>query len=535
MLLLCALVVGGSAWAAEETFTFGSSNRDVSNETAVTKNGVTVQVTQNNATNAPNFNDNQNVRFQSGNKMTITTTGTITQVVFTYTSSSYAKLSQEAFNSGTYSYTTNSTTGTWTGSTSSLEIINTASSQARIKQIDVTYTSNQATCATPTFSLTEGLYTSTQSVTISCETSGATIYYTTDGSTPTTSSNVYSSAISISSTTTIKAIATKNNYLNSSVASATYTIFILTDGVFDFEHAAAAEEDYDSEMTMSSDYTTVPKTWIAGNVTMITSGKYRWWSADKTLRFYETSYMAFSVPEGYVITKIDRSSGTISNPDVGAISGQSWVGASRNVTLQASGNFKSITVTYAACVNVTVTSAGLATFVYNDALDYTNVSGIEAYIAKEESGAIKLYQVNKVPAGTGVLLRATDGGTSFNVPVTTATTDIVSGNILVRGSGVAVASQWGSYYNYILNEVEGQIGFYRANNQTVPTNRAYLQTTINASDESRIELTFDGQTGIATVNRETTTNNRYFDLQGRRVAQPTKGLYIVNGKKVIIK
>ena len=42
-------------------------------------------------------------------------------------------------------------------------------------------------------------------------------------------------------------------------------------------------------------------------------------------------------------------------------------------------------------------------------------------------------------------------------------------------------------------------------------------------------------TGINNVNRETITNNRYYDLQGRKVAQPTKGLYIVNGRKVVIK
>ena len=44
-----------------------------------------------------------------------------------------------------------------------------------------------------------------------------------------------------------------------------------------------------------------------------------------------------------------------------------------------------------------------------------------------------------------------------------------------------------------------------------------------------------GTTGIQNVNRETITNNRYYNLAGQRVAQPTKGMYIVNGKKVIIK
>lgn len=84
--------------------------------------------------------------------------------------------------------------------------------------------SSSSTVETPTFSPAEGSYSSTQSVTISCATAGATIYYTTDGSTPSTSSSVYSSAISVSTTTTIKAIATKSGMDNSGVASATYTI-----------------------------------------------------------------------------------------------------------------------------------------------------------------------------------------------------------------------------------------------------------------------------------------------------------------------
>ena len=79
-------------------------------------------------------------------------------------------------------------------------------------------------CATPTFNPGEGTYTEAQNVSISCATSGATIYYTTDGSTPTTSSAVYSSAIPVSETTTIKAIAVASGYDNSAVAEATYTI-----------------------------------------------------------------------------------------------------------------------------------------------------------------------------------------------------------------------------------------------------------------------------------------------------------------------
>jgi glucosylceramidase len=87
-----------------------------------------------------------------------------------------------------------------------------------------TYTINLPAAPVPQFSVPAGTYATAQSVELSDTVTGATIYYTTDATTPTTSSTAYSTPIGISATTTVKAIAAASGYATSSVASATYTI-----------------------------------------------------------------------------------------------------------------------------------------------------------------------------------------------------------------------------------------------------------------------------------------------------------------------
>ena len=82
----------------------------------------------------------------------------------------------------------------------------------------------QNSVAMPTFSPVAGTYTSAQSVTISDATANATIYYTTNGTAPTTSSTKYTGPITVSSTETLEAIAVATGNTNSAVASAAYTI-----------------------------------------------------------------------------------------------------------------------------------------------------------------------------------------------------------------------------------------------------------------------------------------------------------------------
>ena len=98
--------------------------------------------------------------------------------------------------------------------------------------------------AAPTFAPAAGKYTGAQSVTISDAVSGATIYYTTDGTVPTTGSTVYAGPVTVSADQTLKAVAIAQNYTNSAVASAVYLIVAAGTKV-----GAAATIKYTAEAT----------------------------------------------------------------------------------------------------------------------------------------------------------------------------------------------------------------------------------------------------------------------------------------------
>ena len=102
---------------------------------------------------------------------------------------------------------------------------------------------------TPTFSEAEGTVASGTTVTISTETSGATIYYTTDGSTPSSTSGTQGTSVTINATTTIKAIAVKTGMADSEVATATYSVSGGSGTVY-YEKVTTAPADWSGEYLM---------------------------------------------------------------------------------------------------------------------------------------------------------------------------------------------------------------------------------------------------------------------------------------------
>ena len=185
-----------------------------------------------------------------------------------------------------------------------------------------------------------------------------------------------------------------------------------------------------------------------------------------------------------------------------------------------------------APVPVEVSALGYATFASDKALDFTDKS-IKAYKATVTGTTVNFTQVNVVPANTGVLLYAASGA-SIDVPVATAAADDFTGNKLVRGTGAALTYAAGTAEYYILANETAGIGFYKANNNTVATNRAYLDLT--GTNAKSFALPGGETDGIKSVQGSRfTVNGEAYNLAGQRVGKDYKGIVIVNGKKMLNK
>lgn len=166
-------------------------------------------------------------------------------------------------------------------------------------------------------------------------------------------------------------------------------------------------------------------------------------------------------------------------------------------------------------------------------------TGVKAYTLNYTAGnsSVKATEVGtNIPANTPVLLNAEAGNYKF---VNTSMVDAAT-----TGSGThTIGALTGVYEttnvpaeSYILwANATNPIGFYKANSSTVAANRAYL--TADGAGVRALTIDFSGEeTGINAIgNGQLTMDNAVYDLSGRRVSRPTKGLYIMNGKKVVLK
>ena len=196
-------------------------------------------------------------------------------------------------------------------------------------------------------------------------------------------------------------------------------------------------------------------------------------------------------------------------------------------------------------ISGTITPAGWSTFTSNYALDLSTISDGTAYYASEasESTVTLTSTTKKVPAGTGLMIKGTAGET-FTIATTSEETTDLSGSNLLKGqrtTGNVAASGTDGKYHYVfgfVTETPTIYGFYNLTADTeVAAGKAYLETNTALTTGARaLTIVFDDDaTGINDVKSVQKNDNRYYNLNGLEVAQPTKGLYIVNGKKVVIK
>ena len=289
-------------------------------------------------------------------------------------------------------------------------------------------------------------------------------------------------------------------------------------------------------------YTAGADTYV--DVTTLAPGKYKIYMRSQNGNADARPYN-FKVGENVVFTgSFANGTNTDANSDEFTVSESSTLSFA-SVGSSASGiDYFYVVKTGYATVQVEISDAGMATYVPAYDLDFS-ASEIKAYKAKVSSkGVCTLTEVANVPAGTPVLL-IKDGGATEAIPVMTGAA-AVTGNDLVAGTGAAVATNQTidavEYTNMILNNIDSKVGFYFANGQTVATNRAYLHIASTLAPDAvgggaRMRLVFeDDATGIEAIEAaETVGDGVVYNMAGQRVAAPTKGLYIVNGKKVLVK
>ena len=188
---------------------------------------------------------------------------------------------------------------------------------------------------------------------------------------------------------------------------------------------------------------------------------------------------------------------------------------------------ESVVATVAVVVTVTLNGSGYATLASDKALDFSSVEGLKAYIVTSaKDSKATLTSVNVVPVGTGLVLKGT-ANEKYSIPVATTNTEDVSANML---EAAVEATPVETNAVYVLN---GNVFKEFIGTEDIPAGKAFLpKRKVGAA--RLLEFVFGDATAIGSVNVDVNANQIY-DLQGRRVKTPSKGVYVVDGKKVIIK
>ena len=411
--------------------------------------------------------------------------------------------------------------------------------------------------ATPTFSVAAGTVFAGTPVELATTTDGATIHYTTDGTDPTASSPTYSSAISIDADMTIKAIAVKAKWDDSDMASAAYTVLPPVPGLsIDFE--VSSLDQYTDWIFVNVGNTNTAITAHGGtkyganingsgngvNTCSITTknkiaypGSITFYVSKVSTNTSASSWYVEVSEDGSVWTQVGDAQ------DAKSMSKGSWVEVSRSLTSYSDvyvriryGSSNAIRavddiVLTEVKVPVTIASSGYSTIAKGCGLDFANATpaGLEAYIVPSiTASTVSLSAIDEAPASTGVILKGTAGAT-YTIPVKADAAAVGTNKLQAAVAATPITANAA----YILKS--GEFHLVTAAS-TVPAGKAYLLASDISSPAPVLNFGFDDATGInAVIGEGFTVNGEFYNLNGQRVAQPTKGLYIVNGKKVVIK
>ncbi len=195
---------------------------------------------------------------------------------------------------------------------------------------------------------------------------------------------------------------------------------------------------------------------------------------------------------------------------------------------------------YALPVEVSVSTAGLATFCSEYGVDFSSASNVAAYKAVVSGTTVNLTKVTSAAAGEGVLLRSVGGGaTSETLPVLATATKAEDNAFVGTLSDINVSEDDGTKINYVLSKEGDEVGFYKAAvaGTKVGAGKAYLPVAKSAAAKGLTFVYSDDATGISEIATDVnrTADGAIYSLSGVHVQNPSKGLYIMNGKKVIVK
>jgi hypothetical protein len=330
------------------------------------------------------------------------------------------------------------------------------------------------TAATPTFNPAPGTYSSSQSVTLSDTTPGATIYYTTNGITPTTSSTKYTSAIAVSSTTTIQAIAAASGYTNSAVATGIYTISSSTPTAATPTFSPAPGTYSSTQSVTLSDTTPGAAIYYTTNGTPPTTSSSKYTSAIAVSS--TTTIQAIAVASGYTNSAVAGTYTISSNPSVNFANGFTATGMTFNNLAALSGTRLRVTDggTYEARSAFYNTPVNIQSFTTNFSFQVTNPNADGFAFVIQNTGTTALG-----PLG---------GGLGYGP-------DLPSGT---SGIGKSVAVKFDLYSND--GEGNNSTGLYlNGASPTIPATTLGGGVNLPSGDVFDVQLSYDGTTLTLTI------------------------------------